>query len=169
MQYGILAYLTARASTFPFFGWEWDEGRSQRAKRTTSCTFTDVPHRTNTARFKLLAIHLLSSVGLPFIYQFHPLSDYQPSKRTRGKVKKTRKGNKQHGLRKTHRPRRRARRHMSGNKIPNAPVPLRLCQSSASLPSVVYCLSTLLPFRLCTMYTNTHKADFRLEVKNRDR
>lgn len=36
------------------------------------------------ARFKLLAIHLLSSVGLPFIYQFHPLSDHQPSKRTRG-------------------------------------------------------------------------------------
>lgn len=120
------------------------------------------------ARFKLLAIHLLSSVGLPFIYQFHPLSDHQPSKRTRGKVKKTRKGNKRHGLRKNHRPRRRARRHMSGNKIPNASVSLRLCQS-ASLPSVVYCLRTLLPFRLCTMYTNTHKADYRLEVKNRDR
>lgn len=85
-----------------------------------------------------------------------------------GEVKKTRKGNKQHGLRKNHRPRRRARRHMSGNKIPNASVSLRLCQS-ASLPSVVYCLGTLLPFRLCTMYTNTHKADYRLEVKNRDR
>lgn len=54
MQYGILAYLTARASMFPFFGWEWDEGRSQRAKHTTSCTFTDVPHRTNTGSFQIV-------------------------------------------------------------------------------------------------------------------
>lgn len=156
MQYGILAYLTARASMFPFFGWEWDEGRSQRAKHTTSCTFTDVPHRTNTGRvsncwqyifYRPSGYHLFTSfIHFPIISLASELG---------GEVKKTRKGNKQHGLRKNHRPRRRARRHMSGNKIPNASVSLRLCES-ASLPSVVYCLRTLLPFRLCTMYTNKH-------------
>lgn len=153
----------------PIFGWEWDEDdhKGQNTQlHVPSPMFLIGP---TLARFKLLAIHLLSSVGLPFIYQFHPLSDHQPRKRTRGKSRRHEKETNNTDYERTtdHGGERgdtcleiRFRMHPS----------LFVCASLRPCHPLSIAYAPYCPFvSVQCIQTNTHKADYRLEVKDRER